>query len=729
MSARQIEVASDADSTRWFRRVAAITALAVCVPWCASRTVAADALKDDSSLSFAPADVSFYLSGMRMREVFDKVAASNAIAKLKAIPSIQFGWAMAMQQWQNPQNPQLAMFKQMLADPANQQLVELLIDAVSHDELNMASSAGQMEAISAGDFGNLQAYQVRKMLEVVDKQGDKLKVPSLVKGMKLSDSQRAVDQLLRLEQLAQSVLAQNPELQPRFKREQVGGTDYLTLRLDGNLIPWPMLEGEFEGIDPQDMQKLVEKLKAIQLVISIGVRDKYLLVSIGSDNKHLATLGQGKLLYDREEMAPLRKAADKPITQVSFVSADFLKQVGAIDRQMDQVVMVVKQFAPLMLATAPELQQEFIADVESLGQYVKDNMPATANHSGYHFLTPAGIESYGYNWTTESPLDATKDLAILNHVGGDPIAFYAARGKPDPQGFEHLSTFVARLAYYAEQFGLQQMDEDQQASYEKLKTEFLPLVKQLETVTRDKLIPAFADGQGAYVLDAKSTSESWFAAMPPAEGELPMLELAMVIGVSDAKLVKEAFGEYFDILQKALDQLHEASTGDLRDMFPNPIGPIKLAKPQTRDTGAGTVYFYTLPEESGLDAQLAPNAGLSDKVMVTSLLPRFTARLLAETPVQNRGPLASTNGPLAAAFQLQFAALLDAISPWVDYGMGLTMAVSLEAQPDAGPMGNIPQQVHDVIDVLKCFRGVSGVVYLEDKAMVTHSQWQFEDLQ
>ncbi len=733
-------------TSRWIQRIAVITAMAICAPLGASCAAAADALKDESSLKFAPADVSFYVAGMRMREVFDNVAASNAIAKLKAIPSVQFAWAMAMQQWQNPQNPQIAMLKQLLQDPANQQLVELLKDAASHEvfvygdssvgnafalinELSAASSAGQMEAISAGDFGDMQSYQFRKMLEVVEQKGDQLQIPTFVKGMRLSDTKPAVDQLQRLEGIVQSVLAQQPDLQPRFKREKVGGAEYLTIRLDGTLIPWAKIQEDAEGVDPQDMQKLAEKLKPMTLVVSIGVKDNYLLVSVGSDNKHLASLGQGELLYDRAELAPVRKAADKPITQVSFVSADFVKQVGSIDQQMDQLVTMAKQFVPFVLATAPELQEELIADVESFGEYVKESMPAPASYSGYHFLTSEGIESFGYSWTTDSTLDATQDLTILNHVGGDPIAFYAARGKPDPQEFEDISTFVQRLTYYVEQFSMQQMDEDQQASYDQLKTDFLPLVTQLASVTREKLLPAFADGQGAFVLDAKSTSESWFAAMPPAEGELPMLELAMVFGVSDANLVREAFGEYFAILQQALDKLHEASTGDLRDMFPNPVPPIKLAKPQTKDVGAGTVYYYALPEESGLDAQLAPNAGLSDAVMVTSLLPRFTARLLTETPVQDGGPLANTDGPLAAAYQLQFAALLDAISPWVDYGIGLSGLVGLNAQPDAGPMGNIPQQIHDVMDVLKCFRGVSGVVFLEGDAMVTHSLWRFEDLQ
>ena len=309
------------------------------------------------------------------------------------------------------------------------------------------------------------------------------------------------------------------------------------------------------------------------------------------------------------------------------------------------------------------------------------------------------------------------------------MAFWAARGKTDPQEYENFATFFGRLTYYVEQIAMQQADEEQQQAFVKLREQLLPLFQQMGTVTRDKLIPAFADGQSAIVLDAKSTSRSWHNALPPADDPLPMLELAMVNGVSDANLVKEAFGDYFNIVQQILDKLHELSTGEMRDVFPNEVPEIPLAKPLTKDVGAGTVYFYALPQETGLDDQIAPNGGLSDEVMVTSLLPQFTARLLANTPLQGQGPLANYNRPLAAAGKFEFARLLGAIEPWMDYGIELSGAFDASMQQDGNPMGNIPQQIHDALDVLKCFRGVSSVTYQEGGAMVTHAEWRFEDLQ
>ena len=115
--------------------------------------------------------------------------------------------------------------------------------------------------------------------------------------------------------------------------------------------------------------------------------------------------------------------------------------------------------------------------------------------------------------------------------------------------------------------------------------------------------------------------------------------------------------------------------------------------------------------------------------MAVSLLPRFTERLMTNTPVQGEGPLADTNRPLAAAAHLNFAGLIEAIEPWINFGIGMTMGGFPTATQPGGQMQGIVQQVMDVLDVLKCFRGMSSVTYEEGDAMVTHAEWNFQDLE
>ena len=497
----------------------------------APRGANADPLQENTSLRYAPSDVSFYIAGLRMGEVFDKVMASKAVAQLKSVPVIEMGTNQLMAMWQNPPLPQVAMFKMMLADPANQQLVEMLKDGVSHEffvygdesvgdmlqlanDINTAVNVATIEAESAGDPATAKSLQMRKVAELLEQYGDRVKVPRIVEGMKLSDTQPAIAQLQRLEAMAQAYLQSQPDLQSGFKRETIGQAEFLTLRLTGKMLPWQLLLSRNQDADPQALQKLQAVISSLDLVLGIGVVDDYLVFSIGPDTTHLAAFGAGDKLYDREEMAPIRAAADKPITEIVFASSQLMQQMSAVDQQMEQLVTMVDMFAPMMVGPNVPLQDELNADMRRLAEAVKQSVPKPGSVSSFNYLTPEGYESYSYSWSGESALDASKNLTILDHLGGSPLAFFAARGKSDPQQYEALVTVVSRLAYYAEKIALQNLEESQLEVIASLKTDLLPLVEQLNTVTRDKLIPAFADGQSALVLDAESTSDAWHFMLP-----------------------------------------------------------------------------------------------------------------------------------------------------------------------------------------------------------------------
>jgi hypothetical protein len=165
----------------------------------------------------------------------------------------------------------------------------------------------------------------------------------------------------------------------------------------------------------------------------------------------------------------------------------------------------------------------------------------------------------------------------------------------------------------------------------------------------------------------------------------------------------------------------------------------------------GTAYFYLLPPALGLDQRLNPVAGLSNSVGVLTISPRHSVRLLTKTPLQlDSKPLANVDRPLAAASALDFDALLDAIRPWMDYGVQLAPARESAAGtdriesgdtegppnpavagyiPDADTVKMVMDQVYPAMDVLKCFRGFSSATYFEGDLKVTHFEWHFRDLE
>ena len=86
------------------------------------------------------------------------------------------------------------------------------------------------------------------------------------------------------------------------------------------------------------------------LTISLGVHEDLLLLTFSPNAELIASLGNGKLLYDRKELAPLRKHAEQRISSISYVSEKFANQAGALDQQIDSVIAIAKGALPQLPA-------------------------------------------------------------------------------------------------------------------------------------------------------------------------------------------------------------------------------------------------------------------------------------------------------------------------------------------------------------------------------------------
>ena len=206
--------------------------------------------------------------------------------------------------------------------------------------------------------------------------------------------------------------------------------------------------------------------------------------------------------------------------------------------------------------------------------------------------------------------------------------------------------------------------------------------------------------------------------MPPAKEPLPMLEIGLVYGVSDAALVKRASSEYFSITREAVKKLHA--------IVPDYVPEFDVPLPQAREFPEGTVFYYSLPAEWGVDTQLAPNAALSKEVLALSLVPKFGLRLLKKTPLQAEGPLAARDRPLASAAYFNWAGLVEAVEPWIAYGSDQVPVRELAEQGEVTPQ-EVKEGTAAVLDLLKCLRTMSSVSYFENEALVTHSEWHVVD--
>src|SRR5262249_47640888 len=161
-----------------------------------------------------------------------------------------------------------------------------------------------------------------------------------------------------------------------------------------------------------------------------------------------------------------------------------------------------------------------------------------------------------------------------------------------------------------------------------------------DETTEKLLLPALADGQTALVLEAKWTSKQWQKALPETEKPMPMWEPALVLRVSDEAQLRRAVDAYRTIVDEALAKARELAP-------PGRIPELKVPDPEVRKVKAGTLYYYELPPQLGLDPQVTPTAGLSKYVAVLSLSQGQAERLMTHSPLANRGgPLGNTRRPL-----------------------------------------------------------------------------------
>jgi hypothetical protein len=367
----------------------------------------------------------------------------------------------------------------------------------------------------------------------------------------------------------------------------------------------------------------------------------------------------------------------------------------------------------------------------------KKYMPEPGDVAMISFLTSRGYEGYQYR-TGEQPVwDSSKPLSLLEHVGGSPMLFLATRSKEDADDYDRAVDWLKRVATQVEKIAESKAEPEDWARYQQYRERGIGLLRRLDRANREHLVPAFQDGQTALVMDASAESKQWSEQMPESPKPLPMLELAIVSSVSDAENLRQGAVEYFKVVRDAVALA--------REIDPESVPEFKLPEPQRRSLDAGgSVYYYPLPGEWGIDSQIALNAGLTDTVAVLSCSPATTERLLKEIPLDVDTSI-ELKRPAAIVFHFQFADVVTAIQPWVDYGFDVaTGKIKMDADDDensttseentqraaiAMQLGFVVPSIQQFLEVATALKSVSSVTYEEDGVWVAHSEVHVEDLE
>ncbi len=153
--------------------------------------------------------------------------------------------------------------------------------------------------------------QAMAVLSALAKNAQLLKVPDGVVGFKVHDAAAVRQQLERLEKLVSAALEANPQLKMQLKKTEIGGVQYLTLTLDGSMIPWEEVQiDEFRQFEANkgDVDKIVARLKEMTLTRGHRPAGRFPAGLAGLVHRRPGAFRPGK--------APLRAAGIGPAGEV-----------------------------------------------------------------------------------------------------------------------------------------------------------------------------------------------------------------------------------------------------------------------------------------------------------------------------------------------------------------------------------------------------------------------------
>jgi hypothetical protein len=714
----------------------------------------ADLADQAHSLRSVPADTAFYSASLRLKEQLDKFLASRSYAKLMEIPLVQLAKMKIQFDYQQSPQPTIAKVREYFESPVGRDSIAVLKEMFSDEvfaygapdiadvikllmDLDSIGRSARIESATGGE--NPDEPTNERVMDELNKRVAALKVPTLVLGFRITDAARAKSQLDEVHSMLRNLLDEHkPEFSSHLQRDQVGGHEFLTLRLDGSMIPWKELEEKAEAEEEgETTAKQIEQWKKVisekKLVAALGVVGDYVLLSVGDSTDHLEQFGKGPFLADNAAIKKLGKHADQKLVSIGFLSEALARSLSSPEQTVEDIAGGVEE--ALGAAKISEANRKLIIeDIRALD--LKRYIPEPGETTSVAFLTDRGYEGFQYNSSKRPMMDSSRPLTILNHAGGTPALVIGARSKESVADYEKAVAWLKRTAPHVEKIAEEKVAADDWAKYQEFRDRIVALLTRLDTANRDQLLPALADGQDALVMDISATSKQWFEKMPESPKALPMPELGFVVSVTDAPKLRQGVKEYVAVVQDAIKLMHEIDPENAPD--------VEIPQPEQRDLpGGGDLYVYSLPGEWGVDEQVAVNAGLTDHVAVVSTMPATTERLVKETPLEVESGL-KLDRPAALVVHVEVAKWIGTLRPWIDYGFGVAMGtlkpkneegeaeVEDEAPADPNPlmlqMGFVMPQVYQFLDAASALKSVSAVAYEEDGQWVTHSEMHFEDL-
>ncbi len=712
-----------------------------------------------TSLDIVPDTATFYLASMNHAAQYEAIINSNAYQQLmncevgkrmrKAYRSGrrngfgQFGWS-------NPFANYLDGYAQSVGSVPGKITMNYLKDIFGNEvfvygdqdwlDMSQALSAFFNEASSTmadvDDVNAMAEPKIRELLQLGRKHMQGVNTPKLVMGTVL-DSPSGTKSLLQMGEMGIDELLNQipPDMEYILEGYKVIEEDdlyLLTFQLDSEMVPWGKLESDSE------MGPYVDDIKAIladkSINISVGVKGQFLLLSIGPDDSHLKSLGEGDLLIDLPQLAPLKAAGAKhALTSVRYTSEKVAKfNHQNVPRLVDTIMSAVK--TGLKLDPVEELDgliEDLESNVDELKSDIAAMSPDPGAYLGFSYIFENGIEGYVYNWAENKYLDGSKPLTIIDHVGQRPTMFVASRASSSATAqFQTVRKWIGRGFEIAMKYAARSIpDEDEAEMFVDVTSEVREILSQVADSTVDNLLAATSGDQSAMAMDFTTARKSWHDMMPESDEDLPIPSMALLIEHHDKDKISAAGASYLGAVEDFTELIRDLPNSDVPDEF-------QIQSPQMKSEMGGDLYFYPLPIQAGLDDSLTPHALLLDDMVVLGYSLDQTERLLKQDTSGVKGLLADRSKNMMAASYYNNREMVDALYTWTKYGISIAKEDGLKIEMDqdvendtlAFTESEIMDAVEQAIVLLKCFESASSMSYMEGDAQVARYQLLFKDV-
>ena len=671
----------------------------------------------ESALAIVPADAAFFASLSRQREQFDLLRNSKAFARLMEIPEVRKVLDPLVFGRFDADDPESVTIQQWMSQPA----VQVGLDALSHEIFIYGDGHYTRALEQAGEMARrvgrarLEALAEGKSTEQAERIANremskwlaKFRIPGIVVGLKTSDPLRARSQLMLLDGLIFMALASQdvpPAVRKAYGRETIHGQQFLTLELKGSMLPLEQIDFE-DDVDPETVAAVMTALRRLQLTLAVGFYEDYAILSLGGSLDHLKRLGQEEPLADHADLARLRDCGPQRYTSITYAASDFRTAAAAGPRQLAGLTEWLETSAGDGEDLSDDTKAKVAEALAALEDDLEKKRPQQEALLAYSYLTETGYEGYRYD-TVSADEHPDRPLNVLRHVGREPLAVLAHHDWiGDVDDYDQLSQQLAENL-----IKLQQAIDLEDVEAQFMWNHYQGLIWQLDAIAREKIVPALADGQAAFVFAAADRSPQWHPEMPASAKPLALPELGFVVETNNPELLIEGIEDAYATLEELIEL-----TGETTDEFP----PLAA---QVEETPAGRIYSVPIwPELTKIDPNLlAPSAGFSDRWLALALRPKTVETLLK--PTGWKPPVQATSDPrgLIAVAHFDLGRTVQVGLDWFDYAEQLSAPLSDEDQA-------ILTAYRAALNLAACLRSYTRTCQAEGDEKVTHSVWHFED--